>query len=104
MQLGNDDALGTVDNESTVVGHQRNFTEEHFLFFNVTNRQCFRFRILVINRQTDLYFERNAIAHAAFLTLLLIVFVFQSNGLAAVFTELWADGVERSALVAERFA
>ena len=37
VQLRNDDALGAVDDERAVVGHQRNFAEEDFLFLDVAN-------------------------------------------------------------------
>ena len=104
MKLRNDDALGAVDDEGTVVGHQRNFAKEDFFFLDVANRERFGFRILVVNRQTNLHLERHAVAHAAFLTLLLIVLVLQADRLAAVFAKLWAHGVERAALVTERFA
>ena len=64
----------------------------------------FGVRILVVDSQADLHLERNAVAHAAFLTLLLIVFVLQADRLAAVFAKLRANGVERAALVTKRFA
>ena len=35
MQLGDDDALRAVDDESSVISHHRNLTEEHILLANV---------------------------------------------------------------------
>src|SRR5690606_23691607 len=35
VQLGNDHPLGTVDDEGTVLGHERNFAHVHFLLFDV---------------------------------------------------------------------
>ena len=51
-----------------------------------------RLRILVVNSQPDLDLQRNAVAHAALLALLLIVFVLQADRLAAVFADV--DDVE----------
>src|SRR6266550_6200546 len=78
MQLGHDHALSSVDDESAVVGHQRNFTKEDFFFLDVANRFYVRVRIFVVDSQPDLYLEGHAIAHAALLTLLLVMFVFES--------------------------
>src|SRR4029079_4425529 len=104
MKLRHDDSFGTVDNESTVVSHQRNFAEEDFLFLDVANRKHFRVRILIKDSEPDLYLERNAVAHARFLTLLLVVFMFQTDGLAAVLAKLRADKIERAATMTKRFA
>src|SRR5678816_4886577 len=97
MKLRNDDALGTVDNERTVVRHQRDFAEEDFFFLDVADRQDFRVRILVEDSEPDFYLQRNAVAHAAFLALLLVVLVLQTDRLAAVFAKLWTNEVERAA-------
>src|SRR5690349_6976403 len=104
MKLRNDDTLGTVDDERAVVGHQRDFAEEDFFFLDVADRQHFRVRILIEDSEPDLYLERNAVAHAAFLTFLLVVFVFQTDRLAAVFAELRANEVERAAAMTKRVA
>ncbi len=56
MELRNDNALGAVDNEGAVIGHQRNLTKEDFFFLDVANRESFGFRILIVDRQTYLYF------------------------------------------------
>jgi hypothetical protein len=45
----------------------------------------------------------DAIRRAAFLTFLLVVFVFQTDRLAAVRAEFRAHGIESSAVVAENF-
>jgi hypothetical protein len=102
MKLRNDDALGTVDDEGAVVRHQRDFTEEDFFFLDVADRQHFSIRIFVEDSEPDLYLERNAVAHAAFLTFLLVVFVFQTDRLAAVFAKLWANEVECAAAMTKR--
>src|ERR1044071_9825425 len=104
MKLRHDDAFGTVDDESTVVSHQRNFAEKDFFFLDVADRENFRVRILVEDSEPDLYLERNAVAHAAFLTLLLIVLVFQTDRLAAVFTKLRTNKIECAATMTKRVA
>src|SRR6185369_3740092 len=103
MQLRNDYTFGAVDDERAVIRHQRNFTEEHFFFFDVTNRERFGFRILVVNSQADLYLQGNAVTHPPFLTLLLIVLMLQTDWLTAVFTKLRAHRVEGAALVTKSF-
>src|SRR5262249_728764 len=104
MKLRNDHALGTVDDEGAVVSHQRDFAEEDFFFLDVADRQDFGVRIFVENSEPDLDLQRNAVAHAAFLALLLIVFVFQTDRLAAVFAKLRANKVERAATMTKRVA
>src|ERR1044071_2719933 len=104
MKLGNDDALSPVNDESAVVGHQGYFTEEDFFFLDVANRLHIRVRIFVENREADFHFQRHAVTHAAFLTLLLIVFVLQTDRLAAIRTQLGAHRIEGAANVAESFA
>ena len=99
MKLRNDDALGSVDDERTVVGHQRNLAEEDFFFLDVADGRDVRVSVLVVDRQADLDLERNAVRHAAFLALLLIVLVLQTDRLAAVVAEIRANGVERAAVV-----
>ena len=38
VQLGDDDALGAVDDEGAVIGHQRNFPHVDFLLTNLLHR------------------------------------------------------------------
>jgi hypothetical protein len=40
VQLRNDHALGAVNDEGAVLGHQRNFAKEHFLFLDVADGLC----------------------------------------------------------------
>ena len=103
MKLRHDDALSSVDDEGAIVGHQRNFAEEDFFFLNVANRFDVCIRVFVVNRQPNLDFQRHAVAHAAFLTFLLIVFVLKANRLAAIWAKLRPHRVESTANVTERF-
>ena len=68
MQLGNDNTLSTVDDESTVVCHEWNFTHVDFLFFNVFYGAFWRFAL--IDHQTQFYAQRCGIGHATDLTFL----------------------------------
>ena len=103
VQLRDDNTLGTVDDESTVIRHQRDLAEENIFFLDIADRRGARFRILVIDRQPDLDLERHAVRHSAFLTLLLVMLVLQANRLTAVVAEIRAYGVERAAIVTEHF-
>src|SRR3954465_11996078 len=104
MQLGNNHAFGSVDDESSVVGHQRNFTKEDFFFLDVADRFDVRVGIFVIYGQANLDLERHAVTHAALLTLLLIVLMLQADRLAAIRTQFRPYRIEGAANVAKRFA
>src|SRR5690606_2708350 len=62
VQLGNDHTLGTVDDEGTVLGHERNFAHVHFLLFDVLDRFVRRF--FVEDDQTDFHTQRHGEGHA----------------------------------------
>src|SRR5206468_2322090 len=90
--------------ESAVVCHQRNLAEEDLFLFDIANGERFGLGVFVKDGQTNLDLERHAVGHAALLTLLLVMLVFQADWLAAVVAELRADGVECAAVMAECFA
>src|SRR5215207_2771925 len=104
MKLRNDDAFRAVDDESTVVSHQRDFAEENFFFLDIPDRQNLSVRILVEHSEPDFYLERHAVAHAALLALLLVVLMLQADRLAAVFAKLRSNKVECAAAMTKRFA
>ncbi len=104
VQLRNDDALGPVDDEGAVVGHQRNFTEEDLLLLDVADRLGAGFGVLVINRQPDGYLERRRVGHAALFALGHVVFQLQPDRIAAAIAEGDDILVERSAAVAQHVA
>ena len=99
VQLADDDALGTVDDEGAVLGHQRNIAEENFLFLDVANGLRAGVGILVVNRQTDGDLERRGIRHAALLALVHVVLQLQRDRIAALVAERRRVLVERAALV-----
>ena len=88
MKLRNDDAFSAIDDERAVVGHQRNLAKENFFFFDIADGFDVRIRIFVEDRQPNLDLQRHAIAHAALLTLLLIVFVLEADRLTAIRAQL----------------
>ena len=104
MQLRDNHALGSVDGERTVLGHQRNFPEEDFLFFDVANRLGACFGVFIENRQPDRDFERGRVGHATLLTLGHIIFQLQSHRVAAAVTKGDDVLVKRSAAVAKHVA
>ncbi len=67
MQLRNNNALGTIDNKGTVIGHERNFAHVHFLFFDVFYGAFRRFTF--VDHQTQFDAQRCRIGHATNLTL-----------------------------------
>src|SRR5690349_7705161 len=98
MQLADDHALCAVDDERTVLCHERHITEEHFLLFDVTNGSVPGFRVLIENRQTHGYFERSGISHAALFTLGDVVLQLQTHGIAALVAEVRSVRIVGSAL------
>ncbi len=63
VQLRHDDALSTVDDEGTVLGHQGDFPHVDFLLLDVLDRLARRF--LIKNDQADFYPQRHGEGHAA---------------------------------------
>src|SRR6185369_12176027 len=58
VQLGYNDALGTVDDEGAVFGHQRDFPEEDLLLLDVADALDPGFRILGVDGEADRDLER----------------------------------------------
>src|SRR5439155_1760028 len=73
-------------------------------FFNITDGRGTCLGVLVVNRKADLDLKRNAVRHSTFLTLLLIVFVLETDRFAAIVTKIRPDSVECTAVVAEYFS
>ena len=103
VQLADDDALGTIDDERAVLRHQRNVAKENFLLLNVANGAIAGF-ILVPDGEPHRDFERRGVGHAALFAFRHVVLQLQSNRVAALVTEVRSVRVVRSALVAENFA
>ena len=88
VELGNNNALGTVDNEGTVLGHQGHFAHVDFLLFNVLDRLVGRF--LIVNDKTDFHAQRRCIGYAPKLAFLDI-----KNRLANTVTDVFERGIAR---------
>src|SRR5205823_12226326 len=58
VQLADDDALGSIDDERAVLRHQWHVTEEYFLLFDIANRTITSLRVFVENRQTHRDLQR----------------------------------------------
>src|SRR5205809_363974 len=69
MQLGNDDALGTVDDERTVVRHEWQLAEVNLLLAHVLHGLLGARRFLVQNNEAHLDAQRRGIGQTAELTL-----------------------------------
>ena len=104
MELRNDDALRTVNDERPVIRHQRDLAEQYIFFFNIADGGCSRVRVLIKDRQANAHLERDAERHSALLAFLLVMFVLQANRLAAVVAKIRADRVESSAVVTKDFS
>ncbi len=104
VQLRNDHALGAVDDEGAVVGHQRNFAEEDFLLLDVADGLVAGFGVLGVNRQADGDLERSGVGHAALFALGHVVFQLQAHRVAALVAEGDDVLVERAAVVAQHVA
>ncbi len=104
VQLRNDHALGPVDDERPILGHQRHFTEEDFLFLDVAHGPHAGFGVLVEHRQPDGDLERSGVGHAAFLALRHVVLELQAHRVAAAVAEGDDVLVEGAALRAQHVA
>jgi hypothetical protein len=104
VQLRYDHALGAVDDERAVLGHQRNFAEENFLFLDVADGLVTGFRVLIEHGQPDGDLERSRVGHAALFALGHVVFELQTHGIAAAVAESDDVLVERSAARAQHVA
>src|ERR1700731_4337778 len=103
VQLAYNDALGSVDDEGAVLRHQRNVTEENFLFFNVADGTVSGLRVLIEDGQPHGDLERRGISHAALFALGHVILQLQSDWVTALIAEVWSVGVVRSALQAQHF-
>ena len=104
MQLADDHALGAVDDERAVIGHQRNIAEENFLFLDVADVFGAGVGVLIVNGQTNGDLERRGVGHAAFLALVHVVLELHADGVAALFAKRRRVFVERAALRAKHVA
>ncbi|MNK72514.1 hypothetical protein D3C87_919930 [compost metagenome] len=86
VQLRHDDALGTVDDEGAVVGHQRDFAEIDLLLLHVLDG--LGGRLAVVDHQAHGHAQRRAVAHAALTALALV-----EHRFAQLVTDVFQRGV-----------
>ena len=101
VELDDDDALGAVDDERAVVGHQRDVAEVDLLLLDVADRLDAGVGILVPDDQTDRDLERHGVGHAALLALVDVVLQLHPDRLAADVTDVAARLVLFAAARAE---
>jgi hypothetical protein len=70
VQLGDDDALGAVDDERAVLGHQRHFAEVDLLLAHVLDRLLAAAGFLVVDDQANRDAQRRGVGQPAQLALL----------------------------------
>ncbi len=70
MQLRDDDALGAVDDERAVVGHEGKFAQVHFLFAHILDGLLGAARFLIEDHEPHLDAQRRCIGQSAQLAFL----------------------------------
>jgi hypothetical protein len=65
VQLRHDDALGAVDDERPVIGHQRDVAEVDLLLLDVADGLGARLGVLVPDHEPDRHLERDRVRHPA---------------------------------------
>ncbi len=83
VELADDDPLGAVDDERTVVGHQRDVAEVDLLLLGVAHHARSGLGVLVVDEQPEGGAQGNAVGHAALLALLDGVLELQVDRVAA---------------------
>ena len=74
MHLRDDDALGAVDDEGAVVGHERNVAHVDILFLDVLHRLGAGLFVDIEHDQPQRHLERRSVGHAALAALVDVVF------------------------------
>ena len=74
MHLRNDDALGAVDDEGAVVGHERNVAHVDILLLDVLDRLGAGLFVDIEHDQAQRHLERRGVGHAALAALVDVVF------------------------------
>ncbi len=101
VQLRDDDALGAVDDERAVVGHQRDVAEVDLLLLDVADGLDPGLGILVPHDEPDGDLQRHGVGHAALLALVDVVLQLQRDRVAADVADVAARLVRRAAFRAE---
>ena len=83
VELADDDALGAVDDEGPVLGHQRDVAEVDLLLLDVADGLGAGLRVLVPDHEADRDLQGNREGHAPLLALVDVVLELQADGLVA---------------------
>ena len=73
VKLADDDALGAVDDERAVLGHQRDLAEVDFLLLDVADGSLGAVTAGVVDDELDRHLDRRGVGHAALPTLVDVV-------------------------------
>ena len=92
VHLGDDDALGAVDDEGAVLGHEGDVAHIDVLFLDVLDRLGAGFLVHIEHDEAQGHLERRGIGHGALLALLDVVFrilemvidIFEQRGFAEI--------------------
>ena len=104
VQLADDDALGAVDDEGAVLGHQRDVAEEDLLLLDIADGLVAGLGVFVEDGQPHGDLQRRAVGHAALFALGHVILQLQADGIAALVAEIGGIGVIGAALGAKHFA
>src|SRR5262249_32315611 len=87
MQLADNNAFRTVDDERTVFRHQRDYAEINFLLLDIANGLRTGIRILIEDREPDDDLQGSSVGHAPLLTLRHVVLEIQLDRITAFVAE-----------------
>ena len=103
VELRHDDALGPVDDERAVLGHQRDVAEVDFLLLDVPDGLRAGLRVLVPDDEADGDLERDGIGHPPLLALLHVVPQLERHRVAADVADVSPRLVRLAAARAQHF-
>src|SRR6202158_3301623 len=104
MELADDDALGAVDDERAVLGHQRDVAEVDLLLLDVADGLDAGLGVLVPDHEADRHLQRHGVGHAALLAFVDVVLQLEADGVAADVADVAAGLVRLAAARAENLA
>src|SRR5205814_61443 len=104
VELRDNHALRSIDDERAVLGHQRDLPEEDLLLLDVAHALDPGLGIFGVDGEPDRDLERRGVGHAALLALDHVVLELEADRVAALVAERDDVLIERAALMAEHVA